>query len=99
MFERFLECGVDKVMLEIQYRMHPSIREFPSTQYYDGRLMDDPSIEQRAKHMQESNSNLSLIQSLYQPIQFVDLTYSLESNSETSKVNNDEVAYIEHLLK
>lgn len=30
MFERFLECGVERVMLEIQYRMHPSIREFPS---------------------------------------------------------------------
>jgi senataxin len=30
MFERFLECGVEKVMLEIQYRMTPMIREFPS---------------------------------------------------------------------
>lgn len=38
MFERFIMCGVDKIMLEIQYRMDPIIRNFPSTEFYDGRL-------------------------------------------------------------
>jgi len=31
MFERFLESGVEHVMLEIQYRMDPLIRQFPSS--------------------------------------------------------------------
>lgn len=30
LFERLLNSGYDKTMLEIQYRMHPSIRLFPS---------------------------------------------------------------------
>ncbi len=34
LFERFLECGVNRFMLSIQYRMHPTIREFPSNQFY-----------------------------------------------------------------
>jgi len=30
LFERFLECGVSNFMLNIQYRMEASIRQFPS---------------------------------------------------------------------
>lgn len=47
MFERFLDCGVKNYMLQIQYRMHPSIREFPSNQFYEGKLKDDKSITNR----------------------------------------------------
>ena len=47
MFERFLECGVKNYMLRIQYRMHPQIRSFPSTQFYNGKLEDDKSITTR----------------------------------------------------
>ena len=45
MFERFLQNGVDRVMLEIQYRMDPIIRKFPSIQFYEDRLNDDCSIQ------------------------------------------------------
>lgn len=30
----------------LQYRMHPTIREFPSTNFYGGNLKDGPSVEQ-----------------------------------------------------
>lgn len=30
----------------LQYRMHPTIREFPSTNFYGGHLKDGPSVEQ-----------------------------------------------------
>jgi len=47
MFERFLDCGVKNYMLQIQYRMHPLIRKFPSAQFYHDKLQDDRIIAQR----------------------------------------------------
>ena len=40
LFERLVEAGLATHMLEVQYRMHPSIRDFPSGRFYDGRLQD-----------------------------------------------------------
>ena len=36
-YERLLNQGTPQVMLQIQYRMHPEIREFPSNQFYEGK--------------------------------------------------------------
>lgn len=40
LFERLLQGGVKSHMLNVQYRMHPDIANWPSQQYYDGRLMN-----------------------------------------------------------
>ena len=37
-FKRLERCGYPVHLLKTQYRMHPSIREFPSTQFYAGEL-------------------------------------------------------------
>lgn len=42
LFKRFEHCGYPIHMLKTQYRMHPDIREFPSTQFYAGGLEDGP---------------------------------------------------------
>ncbi len=47
LFERLLENGVDAHMLTTQYRMHPTIREFPSARFYDNRLKDGCSAADR----------------------------------------------------
>ena len=41
-------------MLEIQYRMHPLIRHFPSKAFYDGYIMDGENVCKRKldKHME-----------------------------------------------
>ena len=47
LFERFLAAGLPSFMLSIQYRMHSSIRKFPSEYFYDGKLHDSDSIKSR----------------------------------------------------
>ena len=44
LFERLVWGGVPAALLAVQYRMHPSIRAFPSTAYYGGALEDAPSV-------------------------------------------------------
>ena len=40
LFERMQRCGARAHLLSVQYRMHPSIRAFPSNRFYGSRLVD-----------------------------------------------------------
>lgn len=39
LFERMLKAGVPPCLLDIQYRMHPSLAAFPSDEFYAGKLL------------------------------------------------------------
>ena len=47
LFDRFIACGLNSIMLTTQYRMHPILREFPSARFYDNRLEDGCEASQR----------------------------------------------------
>lgn len=47
LFSRLRQAGFSVRMLDIQYRMHPSIAWFPSRQFYDGRLNSGVTGEER----------------------------------------------------
>jgi hypothetical protein len=47
LFERLIALGAPSTMLTTQYRMHPVIREWPSERFYEGRLEDGVSAEER----------------------------------------------------
>ena len=47
LFERLQTCGARVTMLDTQYRMHPDICRFPSTQFYGGKLKSSDSTLQR----------------------------------------------------
>jgi senataxin len=47
LFERFLDNGVKPYFLNIQYRMAPMIREFPSSVFYQNRLIDAEDVTKR----------------------------------------------------
>lgn len=38
LFERMVKLGLRPERLEVQYRMHPALSQFPSESYYDGKL-------------------------------------------------------------
>ncbi len=38
LFERLQKQGCPVSLLSVQYRMHPSIRQYPSNHFYEGRL-------------------------------------------------------------
>lgn len=44
LFARFISAKAPSHLLNIQYRMHPSIRRWPSQQFYAGQLQDGPNI-------------------------------------------------------
>ena len=78
--------------------MDPVIREFPSTQFYEGRLRDDESILSRLNTTDFKAGPFAKINQFINPVMFFDLLYSSESDSEKSKINNDEVNFIEKLI-
>eukprot|EP00611_Tribonema_gayanum_P024938 TRINITY_DN5585_c2_g1_i3.p1 TRINITY_DN5585_c2_g1~~TRINITY_DN5585_c2_g1_i3.p1 ORF type:complete len:751 (-),score=322.80 TRINITY_DN5585_c2_g1_i3:239-2491(-) len=45
--ERLMLCGTECTLLEDQFRMHPSISQFPSAAYYGGRLVDAQRVLDR----------------------------------------------------
>jgi superfamily I DNA and/or RNA helicase len=50
------ECGQKCDMLTTQYRMHPSIRQWPSEQYYNNQLEDAPTIANRPDSVSQYGS-------------------------------------------
>lgn len=49
MFERLMQVGIRRIRLQVQYRMHPSLSEFPSNMFYDGSLQNGVTITERIR--------------------------------------------------
>jgi len=47
LFERLVLVGIRPVRLQVQYRMHPFLSEFPSNMFYEGTLQNGVSEEDR----------------------------------------------------
>ncbi|KAG0686641.1 ATP-dependent RNA helicase, partial [Pichia californica] len=47
LFERLIVLGHTPIRLEVQYRMHPALSEFPSNMFYDGSLQNGITNEDR----------------------------------------------------
>uniref|UniRef100_A0A0E0DHM3 UvrD-like helicase ATP-binding domain-containing protein n=1 Tax=Oryza meridionalis TaxID=40149 RepID=A0A0E0DHM3_9ORYZ len=47
LFERLSSLGHEKHLLNMQYRMHPSISIFPNISFYDRKLLDAPNVKQK----------------------------------------------------
>ena len=49
LFERLVILGVVPVRLQVQYRMHPALSEFPSNMFYEGSLQNGVTMHQRMR--------------------------------------------------
>ncbi|SCM24297.1 regulator of nonsense transcripts, putative [Plasmodium chabaudi chabaudi] len=47
LFERLVMLGITPFRLEVQYRMHPCLSEFPSYVFYDGCLQNGITLKER----------------------------------------------------
>ncbi|KAL3635026.1 hypothetical protein CASFOL_022080 [Castilleja foliolosa] len=45
LFARLSSLGHSKHLLNVQYRMHPSISRFPNTNFYHNQILDAPSVQ------------------------------------------------------
>jgi len=48
LFERLVELQVRPIRLQVQYRMHPCLSEFPSNTFYEGTLQNGITAAERA---------------------------------------------------
>ncbi|SCV04833.1 LANO_0G12794g1_1 [Lachancea nothofagi CBS 11611] len=92
-----LEKKCSPHLLNVQYRMHPAISKFPSTEFYSGKLSDGPGMEASNSRPWHSRSPLG-------PYKFFDIaTGRQEQNRKTmSFVNFEEckvaIELVENLL-
>ena len=98
MFERFVDAGMQKHMLEVQYRMFPTIRKFPSDAFYEGKINDGDSVLTR--ELDKAMNNLA---AHFSRVVFFDIRSSVEKQLDLSRVNITEANFtfklIETLIK
>uniref|UniRef100_A0A2P2MLA3 Uncharacterized protein n=1 Tax=Rhizophora mucronata TaxID=61149 RepID=A0A2P2MLA3_RHIMU len=73
LFERFQQAGCPTMLLSVQYRMHPQIRDFPSRYFYQGRLTDSESVTSLPDEDYYKDP-------LLRPYMFYDITHGRESH-------------------
>ncbi|KAL1329311.1 hypothetical protein AAHE18_12G031900 [Arachis hypogaea] len=73
LFERFQQAGCPTMLLSVQYRMHPQIRDFPSRYFYQGRLTDSESVVKLPDEVYHKDP-------LLRPYIFYDIKHGRESH-------------------
>lgn len=90
LFQRLVLCGYPVSMLEIQYRMHRHIADYPSRRFYQSRLVSAPD-GRHDSHDQPYHLDPS---GLFRPFLVHDVPSSKECVEGTSYVNRQEVLYV-----
>ncbi|XP_012837482.1 PREDICTED: uncharacterized protein LOC105958028 [Erythranthe guttata] len=88
MFERLSLLGHPKHLLNVQYRMHPSISRFPNSSFYRNQILDAPIVQCR------SYERCYLQGRIYGPYSFINIPGSNEEFDDfgRSRRNMVEVA-------
>ncbi len=93
LFERLIDNGIPSHMLTTQYRMHSTIREFPSARFYDNRLEDGCNDSERPP------AAGFLWPDWNKPVAFVPVHGSeIQDPTSSSKSNMDEAAMVVQIV-
>ncbi|NXK32794.1 HELZ2 Helicase, partial [Piprites chloris] len=96
LFERYQEQAW---MLDIQYRMHKAICEFPSQEFYKAQLKTWPQLHQRPSVLYHRDNSCCPIIFGHVEGKEQSLMISTEEGNENSKANPDEAAQAVRIAK
>ena len=111
LFERLIRAGNPFTLLKTQYRMHPSISEFPSKQFYGGELLDGPNVQsnkylpvfispsESLQPSQSSSASNPLPLAVLKPFMFFNLASSRDQMSSQSRINSEESKFCARLIR
>jgi hypothetical protein len=90
LYERLAQIGYVKHLLNVQYRMHPSISLFPNKTFYDGKIIDGPNVN--------DNHNSYLDDDIYGTYSFIHIEDGKEDQCGQSSENRVEAAVAANIL-
>ncbi|PIN12997.1 RNA helicase [Handroanthus impetiginosus] len=95
LFERLSSLGHSKHLLNLQYRMHPSISRFPNSNFYHNQILDAPNVQS------ESYKRQYLEGTMFGPYSFINIHGGKEEldDVEHSRRNLVEVAVVVKLVQ
>ncbi|CAN8308350.1 unnamed protein product [Cochlearia groenlandica] len=93
LFERLVLLGHNKHLLDIQYRMHPSISRFPNVEFYDGKISDAPIVKESIYQKKFLQGNM------FGPFSFINVGLGKEEFGDGhSPKNLVEVAVVSEII-
>ncbi|KAI3877661.1 hypothetical protein MKW98_020142 [Papaver atlanticum] len=94
LFERLVSLDQNKHLLNIQYRMHPSISVFPNVEFYNKQILDASTVKERSY-------TRNLLQGrMYGSFSFIDVSHGKEEFNDMHSCKNPvEVAVISAIIE
>ena len=93
LFERLVLLGHTKHLLNVQYRMHPSISSFPNRKFYGKQILDGPNVKERTYEKRFLKGNM------YGPFSFINVTnWKEDQDNGFSRKNMLEVAVVAEIV-
>ncbi|KAG5534410.1 hypothetical protein RHGRI_022510 [Rhododendron griersonianum] len=92
LFERLVILGHKKHLLNVQYRMHPSISSFPNREFYESKILDGPNVKEQA------HERRLLPGSMYGSYSFINVSQGKEEFDRHSTKNLVEVAVVSEIV-
>ncbi|KAL3635028.1 hypothetical protein CASFOL_022082 [Castilleja foliolosa] len=95
LFARLSSMGHSKHLLNVQYRMHPSISRFPNSNFYLNQILDAPSVQT------QSYEKRYLQGTMFGPYSFINVRDGEESfdGAGRSRINMAEVDLVVKLVQ
>ncbi|KAH9622148.1 hypothetical protein KSS87_022821 [Heliosperma pusillum] len=95
LFRRLSLLGWEKHLLNMQYRMHPSISAFPNTEFYFNQILDAPSVRSKVYERRY------LAGRMFGPYSFINISEGRDEVDDDgrSRRNMVEAAVVAQILK